>query len=260
MSPAVKVTTWNVNSLNARGNIIYDWIEQNDPDVLLLQETKSTDQEFPVDELGDLGYDCAYFGEKTYNGVAICAKDGLSDVRKNLPGDAPDAPRRLISAVVSGIRFVSVYVPNGQSLDSDKYPYKLDWLERLDRFLAELGAPAQPIIVSGDYNIAPTDALDVWDPVAMQGGTHVSPPERAAFQKLLDRGFVDAFRLKHPTSNEFSWWDYRAGHFQKNYGLRIDVHLVSTPLVPRIEAVAIDKKVRALGRSSDHSPVTLTLA
>lgn len=255
----MRVTTWNVNSLNARKNIILDWIEEHQPDVLLLQETKSTDQEFPVDELGDLGYDCAYTGERTYNGVAICAKDAVDAVHKNLPGDAPDAPRRLISAQVRGIRFVSVYVPNGQSLDSDKYPYKLDWLARLGDYLTGLGAPTAPIIVSGDYNIAPTDALDVWDPVAMQGGTHVSPPERAAFQALLDRGFTDAFRARHPGKKEFSWWDYRAGHLQKNYGLRIDLHLVSAPIAARVREVDIDRKVRALGRSSDHAPVTMVL-
>lgn len=255
----MKVTTWNVNSLNARKNIILDWVEANAPDVLLLQETKSTDQEFPVDDFGDLGYDCAYTGQRTYNGVAICAKDGLSDVHKNLPGDPADAPKRLISAVVEGIRFVSVYVPNGQALDSDQYPYKLDWLARLEAYLAAQGAPDKPIVVSGDYNIAPSDALDVWDPVAMQGGTHVSPPERAAFQALLDRGFTDAFRKVHPDKKEFSWWDYRAGHLQKNFGLRIDIHLVTAPVAARVQAVEVDKEVRKLGRSSDHAPVTMTL-
>jgi exodeoxyribonuclease-3 len=196
--------------------------------VLLLQETKTTDQEFPIDDLGDLGYDCELTGERSYNGVAICARERISEVHKSLPGDPQDQQRRYLSAVVEGVRFVNVYVPHGQAVGSDKYHYKLAWLTRLAEQLTALGAPAAPIVVSGDYNIALTDALDVWDAAALAGSTHVSEPERAAFRGLLDRGMVDSFR-------------------------------VTPTLLPRVKSVVIDRVARMEDRASDHAPVTLTL-
>lgn len=259
MPSPVKVVTWNINSIHARLDNVLNWIEANDPDILLFQETKVIDQEFPIDELGDLGYDCVFTGERSYNGVAICAKDEITDVKKNLPGDGPEAQKRLITGLINGIRVVSVYVPNGQSLDSDKYPFKLDWLARLRRFLPELARPDQPFIMSGDYNIAPAD-LDVWDTRAMVGSTHVSPPEREALKALLDFGLTDAFRSLHPNKRQFSWWDYRAGAFQKDAGLRIDLHLVTQPILARTKAVIIDQPARAEEKASDHAPVVLELA
>lgn len=256
----MKVTTWNVNSIHARKDNVLDWVERHRPDVLLLQETKTVDQEFPIDDFGDLGYDCAFTGERAYNGVAICAKDELRGVAKGLPGDPSDTHKRFISAEIAGIRFASVYVPNGQALDSDKFPYKLAWLDRLANHLVTLGAPSAPLVVSGDYNIAPSDALDVWDPEAMRGGTHVSPPERAALERLLGLGLTDAFRAKHPGTRAFSWWDYRAGAFDRDAGLRIDLHLVTAPIWARTRDVVIDRAARGEDKASDHAPVTLLLA
>lgn len=255
----MKVVTWNVNSIHARLDNVLNWVEANDPDILLLQETKVVDQEFPIDDFGDLGYDCVFTGERSYNGVAICAKDEIHEVRKNLPGDGPEAQKRLIAGRIGALRVASVYVPNGQALDSDKYPFKLDWLARLRAYLPELTRPDQPFLISGDYNIAPAD-LDVWDTKAMAGSTHVSPPERAALAALQEFGLVDAFRLLEPNKRQYSWWDYRAGCFQRDVGLRIDLHLVSQALVPRVRKVTIDTQARAEEKASDHAPVILELS
>jgi len=252
----VKITTWNVNSIHARKDMVLDWIERNRPDVILMQETKSTDQEFPVDDLGDLGYDAVFTGERSYNGVAICARDEITGVMKGLPGS--EDQKRFISAVVGGIRFISVYVPNGQSLGSDKYAYKLDWLARLVAYLPSFGLPGVPLVMSGDYNIAPFD-VDAWDPKEVSGGTHVSPPERAAFHALEALGLTDAYRALNPDTQEFSWWDYRAGSFQKNMGLRIDIHLLTPEVMKRASRVTIDRVARTKEKASDHAPVTLEL-
>lgn len=254
----MKIVTWNVNSIRSRLDGILDWLEANRPDVVLLQELKCVDQEFPVDEVGDLGYDALFTGERAYNGVGILTRDEARLVAKVLPGDDADTHKRFIAADVEGIRFVSVYVPNGQSLDSDKYPYKLAWLDRLARWLEAQGLPERPLVISGDYNIAPAD-LDVWDVRAMQGSTHVSPPERAAFQRLLDLGLVDAYRQVAPDVRQFSWWDYRAGAFQRDAGLRIDHHLVSAGIRARIQSVTIDQAARGQEKASDHAPVILDL-
>ncbi len=255
----MKVVTWNVNSIHARLDNVLNWVEANDPDILLLQETKVVDQEFPIDDFGDLGYDCVFTGERSYNGVAICAKDEIHEVKKNLPGDGPEAQKRLIAGRIGQLRVASVYVPNGQALDSDKYPFKLEWLARLRAYLPELTRPDLPFLISGDYNIAPAD-LDVWDTKAMVGSTHVSPPERAALAALQEFGLVDAFRLLEPNKRQYSWWDYRAGCFQRDVGLRIDLHLVSQALVPRVRRVTIDTQARAEEKASDHAPVILELS
>lgn len=254
----VKLATWNINSIRVRLDPLLDWLDEHRPDVVLFQETKVTDQEFPVDELGDAGYDAVFYGQRAYNGVAIISRDELTGVVRGLPGDGKDDHRRLISAETAGIRFVSLYVPNGQSLKSEQYTYKLSWLERLHGQLEAFGVPEKPVVLAGDFNIAPSD-LDVWDPDATSGGTHVSPPERAAFQKLLDRGLIDTYRALHPEKRQFTWWDYRAGQWQRNEGMRIDHFLLTRTLFDRVEKITVDTKTRAGERASDHAPVILQL-
>lgn len=255
----MKLATWNVNSLRAREDQVLDWIETEAPDILCMQETKVTDQEFPEDAFGDLGYDVMYFGQPAYNGVAIASKEEPSRVMRGLPGDPEDADRRLIAATIAGVRVLSVYVPNGQSIGTDKYAYKLDWLERLRAFLSADSTPEDPIVVCGDLNIAPAD-VDVWNPAERAGSLFVSGPERRAFSALIEWGLVDAFRHFHPTEKRYSWWDYRAGSFERNRGMRIDHLLVSRPVLARGTSVTIDRRTRALEAPSDHVPVVMELS
>jgi exodeoxyribonuclease-3 len=255
----VKLVSWNVNSLRTRLDQVLDWIEANQPDVLLMQETKLPDQEFPESEFGDLNYDVTFTGERSYNGVAIASKEPLSGVLKKLPGKDSDLEPRFLAATVEGVRVVSAYVPNGRSIGSEHYAYKLEWLGRLHELLSN-GPPlaTTPLLIGGDYNLAPAD-IDVWDPKAMEGSTHVTAPERAAFQKLLDLGLFDAFRALHPKERAFTWWDYRAGNFQKNMGLRIDHFLITKPLLDRARAISIDLTQRRGAGTSDHAPLILEL-
>ncbi len=255
----MKVATWNVNSLRMREDLVLDWIEAHRPDVLMLQETKVTDQEFPEDAFGDLDYDVVYFGQRSYNGVAIAAREELRDVVRGFPGDGPDADKRLIAATVGGVRFVDVYVPNGQALTSDKYPFKLAWLERLEAFLAQGPGPQAPLLLAGDFNIAPLD-LDVPDPEARRDDLFVSPPERKAFARLLERGLTDVVRHFQPDAPRlYTWWDYRAGAWERNVGMRIDHILVTAPLLARARRVTIDRQMRGRESPSDHVPVVLEL-
>lgn len=255
----VKIATWNINSLRVRIDPLLDWLEKNRPDVVLLQETKVPDQEFPVDELGDAGYDAVFHGQRAYNGVAILAKDELKKVIKGLPGDDKDDHRRLISADIEGIRFVSLYVPNGQAVGSEQFTYKLNWLERLATHLPELTQGNKNVLLAGDFNIAPTDD-DVWDPKEASGGTHVTPQERNALQKILDKGgLIDTYRALHPATRQFTWWDYRSNAFPRNAGMRIDLFLLSKPLFDRVEKITVDVAQRAAHDSSDHAPVLLEL-
>jgi exodeoxyribonuclease III len=254
----VKIATWNINSIRVRLDAVLDWLEKHKPDVVLFQETKVPDQEFPVDDFGDLGYDAVFHGQRAYNGVAILAKDELEDVRKGLPSDEREADRRLISARIGGVRFVSAYVPHGQSLSSEMYPVKLDWLTRLGSSLELFGAPSEPVVIGGDFNVAPED-IDVWNVQAMEGGTHVSPPEREALRGVLSRGVHDAYREKYPDQRQFTWWDYRSGSFHRDAGLRIDLFLVTQPILDRTARVWVDVETRAAEKSSDHAPVFLEL-
>jgi exodeoxyribonuclease-3 len=254
----MKVVTWNVNSLRARLDQVLDWLEAERPDIACFQETKLADQEFPADAFGDLDYDVIFHGERSYNGVAIASREPMESTWKGLPGESGDAAKRLIGATIGGLRVISAYVPNGQAVGSDKYYYKLEWMESLLRFLESGPGPSEPLIICGDYNLAPTD-LDVWDPAAMAGSTHVSPPEREAFQKLIRWGLADAYRTLHPATRAFTWWDYRAGSFQKNMGLRIDHFLVTRPLLDRTTEVRIDVDARRGSGASDHAPVVLEL-
>ena len=254
----MKLATWNVNSLKIRLQHLTDWLHSAQPDVVCLQELKLEDAKFPRDELTAVGYASAFSGQKTYNGVAILARSPLEDVQMGIPGFVHEH-KRVIAATVGGVRIVCLYAPNGQSLDSDKYEYKLQWYAALREWLREELARHPQLAVLGDLNIAPEDR-DVHDPKAWEGQIHVSEPERAAFRALLDLGLKDAFRLFEQAEKTFSWWDYRMLGFRRNAGLRIDFILLSPALASRCTACSIDKAPRRLERPSDHTPVIVDLS
>jgi exodeoxyribonuclease-3 len=275
----MRIATWNVNSLKARQEAVERWLERAAPDILLIQETKLTDSDAPVMPFAMLGYDLLHHGEGRWNGVGIATRQGLrvddvvtnfgdGPVRDSGPGAARDFNEedfnpfdeaRMVSALVDGLRVVAIYAPNGRVVGSPFYTGKLAWFERLSRWLAETQAPTEPLLIGGDFNVAPTDA-DVWDARAVHGGTHVSEPERAAFRALLDWGLVDAYRLRQQAPGRFSWWDYRAGNFHKNLGMRIDHLLVTESVARRVVAAEIDREARkGPPIPSDHAPLTVDL-
>jgi exodeoxyribonuclease III len=251
----MRIATWNVNSLTARLPRVEEWIDYARPDVLCMQETKQTDAAFPHGAFATLGYETAHHGEGRWNGVAIASRVGLEDVSIELGSADDDAQgSRLVAADCGGVRVFSVYVPNGRSLDSEQYPAKLAWLARLRTLLAETTAPAQPVAVCGDFNVAPEDR-DVWDPSQFEGMTHVSPPERKALSDLESWGLVDVFRRLYPEDQLFSWWDYRGGSFHRHHGMRIDLILVTEALADRATYGLIDRNARKGEKPSDHTPV-----
>ena len=265
----MRIATWNVNSLKARLEKVTWWLERAKPDVLLMQETKLSDADAPADVFRRLGYALAHHGEGRWNGVAVASRRGVEDVVANFGApllrprteeagdDEPLAEARMIAATCGDVRVVSIYAPNGRVVGSTFYEAKLAWFERLARWLAEAADPRQPLVVGGDFNVAPTDA-DVWDPRACHGGTHVSPPERSAFAGLVRWGLADAYRLHHPEPGRYTWWDYRAGNFHKNFGMRIDHLLVTEPLGRRVVWAEIDREARK-GKPvpSDHAPLVI---
>ncbi|HSO05722.1 MAG TPA: exodeoxyribonuclease III [Pelomicrobium sp.] len=253
----MRLVTWNVNSLKVRLPQVLDWLQARAPDVVCLQETKLEDVNFPAEALRAAGYEARFSGQKTYNGVAIVSRAPAQDVAVGIPGFA-DEQKRVIAATVDGVRVVCVYVPNGQSVGSDKYEYKLRWLEALSGWLAaELKSHAR-LAVLGDYNVAPAEA-DVHDPKLWEGQVLFSGPERAALQRLLDTGFKDAFRLFEQPEKSFTWWDYRMNAFRRGMGLRIDHILLSGPLAQACTACTIDVEPRKAERPSDHAPVVAEL-
>jgi exodeoxyribonuclease-3 len=252
----MKIATWNVNSLKVRLPHLLEWLAANQPDVLCLQETKTEDAQFPLSEIRQSGYQAVYSGQKTYNGVAVLSKAAAQDVAFGLP-DFSDEQKRVIAVTIEGVRLVCVYVPNGQSVDSDKYRYKLNWLEMLRAWLQEEMATHPQLALLGDYNIAPEDR-DVCDPKGWQGSVLVSEPERAAFRALEQLGLRDAFRLFEQPEKSYSWWDYRMMAFRRNMGLRID-HILLSPAL-QCTACSIDKAPRKLERPSDHAPVIAEIA
>ncbi len=252
----MKIATWNVNSLRVRLPQLTAWLAGKPLDAVALQETKLTDADFPRAEIEALGYQVAFSGQRTYNGVALLARGPIADVVTEIPGFA-DEQRRVLAGTVGTTRVVNLYVPNGQAVGSEKFEYKLRWLAALDAWLrAEL--PRHPqMIVLGDFNIAPEDR-DVHDPAAWAGQNLVSEPERLAFQRLLSAGFVDVFRRFEQPVDTFSWWDYRQGAFRRNHGLRIDLILASSSLAPRCTQCQVDREPRRAERPSDHAPVVAT--
>ena len=257
----MKLATWNVNSLTVRLPQVLDWlsaqIEHGGMDVLALQETKTTDDKFPKAEIEAAGYHVAFFGQKTYNGVALITKHPITEVVHNIPGFA-DEMARVITATVEGVRVVGAYFPNGQAPDSDKFVYKMGWLTALQAFIKDELLRHDKLVLMGDFNIT-WDDLDVWDPVALAGTIHCTDEERAHFKALLDLGLTDAFRLFDQAPKSYSWWDYREFAFKRNRGLRIDHILVSSALVNSVTACVIDKAPRKNERPSDHTPVVVTL-
>jgi exodeoxyribonuclease-3 len=237
---------------------LLDWLGSAQPDVVCLQETKTEDANFPLAAIEAAGYHAVFCGQKSYNGVAIVARSAPTDVQHGIPNFADD-PKRLIAATVGDTRIVCAYAPNGQSLESEKYAYKLRWYEALSAWMNEELRKRPRLALLGDLNIAPEDR-DVHNPKRWEGQIHVSPPERAAFRKLLDTGFADAFRLFEQPEKEFSWWDYRLLAFQRGWGLRIDFVLLSAALASSCKSALIDKAPRALERPSDHAPVIVELA
>ena len=267
----MRIATWNVNSLKARLEKVLWWLERARPDVLLMQETKLADADAPAKTFGDAGYELAHHGEGRWNGVAIASRRGISDVVTNFgealrPAKTPDvgddeplAEARMIAATCGGVRIVCIYAPNGRTVGSPFYQAKLAWFDRLARWLAEAANAAAPLAIGGDFNVAPAD-VDVWDPKACHGGTHVSPLEREAFGKLCRWGLSDAYRHLHPEPGRYTWWDYRAGNFHKNFGMRIDHLLATRPVVERTVWAEIDREARK-GKPlpSDHAPIVIDI-
>ncbi|MGC2459797.1 MAG: exodeoxyribonuclease III [Steroidobacteraceae bacterium] len=249
----MQIATWNVNSLRVRLPQLLDWLGANQPDIVALQETKLLDAAFPAAEIGAAGYHVVFNGQKTYNGVAILARTPLSGAVIEIPS-FDDDQRRVLAASCAGVRVVNLYVPNGQAPGSDKYEYKLRWLKALRVWLRAELAQYPQLLVLGDFNIAPDDR-DVHDPEAWVGSVHVSEPEREALGELLQIGFLDVFRQFDQPPQAFSWWDYRAGAFRRNHGLRIDLILASRVLAPRCTGCRIDRLARSAERASDHAPV-----
>ena len=267
----MRIATWNVNSLRARLDKVTWWLERARPDVLLMQETKLTDADAPSGIFRQAGYELVHHGEGRWNGVAIASRVGVTDVVTNFgaplgPAATPDvgddeplAEARMMAALCGGVRITSIYAPNGRTVGSSFYQAKLDWYARLARWLAEAAEPSAPFVIGGDFNVAPAD-VDVWDPAACHGGTHVSEPERRAFAGLCAWGLVDAYRLHHPESGRYTWWDYRAGNFHKNFGMRIDHLLVTSSVAGRVVWADIDREARK-GKPvpSDHTPLVIDL-
>ncbi|MDT7835123.1 exodeoxyribonuclease III [Aquabacterium sp. OR-4] len=254
----MKLATWNVNSLAVRLPQLLDWLAAQQPDALVLQETKLTDDKFPHQALAEAGWHSAWHGQKTYNGVALLAREAPLDVVRNIPGFA-DEQARVIAGTVAGVRVVGAYFPNGQAPGSEKFAYKMGWLDALTAWLRSELAAHPRLLLLGDYNIAPDDR-DVFDPVAWAGQIHCTDEERAHFRALLELGLHDAFRLFEQPPKSWSWWDYRNLAFRKNQGLRIDHILVSEALRAQVRQCSIDKQPRRNERPSDHAPVIVELA
>ena len=254
----MKIASWNVNSLNVRLPHLLHWLAEAKPDVVALQETKLEDHRFPEDALLEAGYRSVFAGQKTYNGVAILARQAISDVQAGIPG-FDDPQKRVIAATVGDIRIVDLYVVNGEAVGSEKFAYKLRWLDAVREWLrAELAAHPK-LVVLGDFNIAPDDR-DVWDPKRWREKILCSTPEREAYRGLLDLGLSDSFRLFNDEAGQHSWWDYRLSGFERGWGLRIDLALVSDALKSRCSAAGIDREPRGRERPSDHTPVWVEIA
>jgi exodeoxyribonuclease III len=253
----MKIASWNVNSLNVRLGHLKQWIGDAAPDIVALQETKLEDVRFPDTDLAALGYRCVFSGQKTYNGVALLAREMPRDVVTDIPG-LVDPQRRILVATVGDLRIANLYVVNGQAVGSEKYAYKLDWLAKVTAFLAEEVRRHPNLVVLGDFNIAPDDR-DVHDPAAWHEQILCSTPERDALKRLLDLGLVDSFRHFNADGGQYSWWDYRQAAFRRNLGLRIDLVLASESLRPRLRSASIDRVPRSWERASDHTPVQLEL-
>ena len=255
----MRIATWNVNSLRARQPRVEEWLADVKPDVVCLQETKLAEDAFPTDRFTELGYESVHHGQGQWNGVAILSRVGLEqEVRNFADGQPADAEARIVSATCGGIRICNVYVPNGRDLENDHYQYKLAWMKRLVDHLDADTSPDDQVIVAGDFNIAPDDR-DVHDPAKFIGATHVSEPERQSLRAIEQWGLIDLFRQHHQDAGMYSWWDYRAGAFNKGEGMRIDLLLGSESVARRSRWCAIDRQARKGDKPSDHAPVVVDL-
>lgn len=252
-----KIATWNVNSLKIRLEQVIQWLETSQADLLAIQETKVSDDHFPLSAFTERGYQVAYSGQKTYNGVAVISKQPITEPLTDIP-NLDDPQRRLLISTIAGIRVVNLYVPNGSEVSSDKYVYKLDWLKKVGEFIRQQLSLYSKVVVLGDFNIAPEDR-DVYDPVAWQGSVLVSQEERKAFNQWLQMGLYDSFRKFEHDEKVYTWWDYRAAAFRRNMGLRIDHILLSEELITVCSECGIDKEQRKAERPSDHAPVWVSL-
>lgn len=250
----MKLATWNVNSIIARLPHVTRWLESAQPDVLCIQESKCADDKFPLLELRSTGYECICFGQQSYNGVAIFSRTSATNIQRGFLDHEAGSQTRLLAADIDGVRIVNVYIPNGQAVGTEKYQFKLEWMKRLREFFDQGYQPNTPVLLCGDFNVAPEDR-DIHDPRLWQNRVMCSEPERAALQHIKDWGFTDAFRLHTEEDGHYSWWDYRAGALRRNMGLRIDHIWITEPLVPRSKSAWIDKEPRGWERPSDHAPV-----
>ena len=250
----MKIATWNVNSINVRLPHVTAYLREVSPDVLLLQELKSTDERFPHSEIEDVGYHVALAGQKTFNGVGILAKQPIDVEQRALPGDATDAQARYLEAVIGSVRVASIYLPNGNPIDTDKFSYKLAWMDRLIAHVRTLLAYEEPLVLGGDYNVCPTDD-DVYDPEGFANDALCHPETRARFQTLCYLGLTDAIRARHPQVGVYTFWDYQAGCWNKDQGLRIDHLLLSPQAADRLVDSGVDKGPRGKEKPSDHTPV-----
>ncbi len=255
----IRIATWNVNSVRARLPRVTEWLAEAAPDIVLLQEIKTVAETFPTDAIADLGYNVAVNGQKSYNGVAILSKFPIEDVTKALPGDAGDEQARYIEAFTGGVRVASIYLPNGNPAPSEKFDYKLAWMERLYAHARTLLRQDEAFVLGGDYNVCPTDD-DVYDPAGWADDALCRPDSRNRFRAVMNLGLTDAFRAFNTTPGEYSFWDYTGGAWQKGFGLRIDHLLLSPQAADRLAASGIDRTPRGREKPSDHTPVWCTLA
>ena len=255
----VKIASWNVNSVNARLPNVVEWLGQAAPDVVLLQEIKCQDEGFPAMEIRAAGYDCAVHGQKSYNGVAILSRLPITDIQRGLPGDDGDEQARWIEATIGGVRIASLYLPNGNPNPGDKFDYKLRWMDRLIAHGQRLLDSEMPVVLGGDYNICPTDD-DVFDPANWKNDALCRPESRQRFRHLLHLGFTEAFRALHPdAAKAWTFWDYQAGAWPRDLGLRIDHLLMSPEAADRLEECVIDRTPRGQEKASDHTPIWIKI-
>ena len=254
----MRIASWNVNSAKARQDHILDYLKAGSADVLLIQETKTQDVNFPVDLYQDAGWNVVFHGQKSYNGVAIAARQPLTDVMSGLPGDAEDEQARYMEATIDGVRVATIYLPNGNPAPGPKFDYKLAWMERLNKRAKELLRDEIPVVLAGDFNVIPQD-IDCYDPPGWEGDALTRAESRAAFNRLSLLGYTDALRACHPGQVLYSYWDYQAGAWQKDNGVRIDHLMLSPEAADRLVAAEVDKGPRGLEKPSDHTPVWVDL-
>jgi len=259
MVSAMKIATWNVNSVRARLPRVVDWLEQKRPDVVCLQEIKCLDEQFPREAIEELGYNVETFGQKTYNGVAILSKQRIEDVERGFPGDALDAQRRVMLATIGDVLLLNVYVVNGEEVGSAKFAYKLEWMAKLADFVAQRLDMREKVVITGDFNVT-FDDRDIYDPAAWREKVLCSTPERQALQRVMQPGLVDAFRRFNEEPGHYTWWDFRTRGFERGLGLRIDHFLMSEPALAACSGIEIDQLARGGEKPSDHAPVIATLA